>query len=62
MKLSELKKMIDAKTNDGFGNKQICVDGQPEFDIDSIQSNRNPGIEPDYFIIMTSGEFRGLND
>lgn len=56
MKLFELKKMIDARVNDGYGDKQVCVDGQPELEIDSVQSNRNPGIEPDYFIILTSGE------
>lgn len=41
----------------GYGDKPVCIDGQPELIIDSVQSNCMPGVEPDYFCIMTNEEF-----
>ena len=62
MTLIELKHKIDTLIDEGYGEKIICVDGQPDLEIDSVQSNRNPGFEPDYYIILTSGDFNAPED
>ncbi len=53
MTLNELKRQVDKYILLGFGGKNIVIDGQPdEREIDSIQRNTMPEVEPDYLIIM----------
>ena len=53
MNVTELiKKLMDA-VSEGYGRKEIYIDGgQENFNIDSIQRNTQPNVEPDYFLIM----------
>ena len=53
MTLFNLQKELEKWINEGYGEKTIYIDGMPEhLEIDSIQKNTNPGIEPDYLFIM----------
>ncbi len=55
MTLFDLQKEIEKQMNEGYGEKTIYIEGMPEqgdWEIDSIQKNTNPEIEPDYLFIM----------
>lgn len=63
MTLNELIKNGQRFVDEGYGDKEIVVEnGEMELEIDSIQSNSNPGIEPDYLFIMGAGEFQSVLD
>ncbi len=53
MKIIKLIELLQQQVNRGYGQKEIYVeDAQEMFNIDSIQKNTNPNIEPDYLFIM----------
>ena len=59
MTLFDLQKEIDKWIYDGYGEKTIYMEGMPEqgnWEINSVQQNTNPEIEPDYLFIMGGGE------
>lgn len=61
MNLYELKQEIDKWINEGYGEKNIYLDAfngeqGKNYEIDSIQQNTNPGLEPDYLFIMNGDE------
>jgi len=57
MTLNELIKNAQRFIDKGYGDKQIIVeDGDYELEIDSIQSDTNPEVEPNYLYVMSGGE------
>ena len=56
MTLNELKTEVQEKIDMGYGEKRIVIDAGSEMEdkeIDSIQKDTNPEIEPNYLFFMT---------
>jgi uncharacterized protein YigE (DUF2233 family) len=53
MNLLNLQKEVNKWVDRGYGPTPVYVeDGQEKRQIDSIQSNTNPGIRPNYLFVM----------
>lgn len=56
MTLNELIKNAQVWVDKGYGEKQIIVEnGDFNLEIDSIQSDTNSGVEPNYLFVMPGG-------
>lgn len=53
MNVNALREELDRWIKRGYGKKEIVCWADPDDrDIDSIQSNTQPGHEPEYLVIM----------
>lgn len=60
MTINDLIAELQKEAENGYGDKIILVeDGEEDFHIDSVQSNRNTGQDPDYLFLMAGEEYEG---